>query len=277
MATKRLPVADTIPKLAHRTSSLDMIQNEFESGAQEEREREEASLLKRLRRDKGNIATLLLLYVLQGVPIGLAASVPMVLQSKMIGYRQQAMFSLVSWPFSIKLLWAPVVDSLYSRSFGRRKSWLIPVQYSIGLCMLFLSFTVDGLMGDEKNPPNVFALTIIFLILHFLAATQDIAVDGWALTMLSRANVGYASTCNSVGQTMGFFLGYSIFLALESKEFCNAYLRVVPQDNGMVELSSFLYFWGFVFVAVTTAVWWCKPEKREEHAEKRTTVMEGEG
>ena len=29
-------------------------------------------------------------------------------------------------------------------------------------------------------------------------ATQDIAVDGWALTMLSPENVGYASTCNSV-------------------------------------------------------------------------------
>jgi len=34
----------------------------------------------------------------------------------------------------------------------------------------------------------------VFLPLNFLAATQDIAVDGWALTMLSRKNVGYAST-----------------------------------------------------------------------------------
>ena len=30
--------------------------------------------------------------------------------------------------------------------------------------------------------------------------TQDVAVDGWALTMLKPKNVGYASTCNSVGQ-----------------------------------------------------------------------------
>ena len=29
---------------------------------------------------------------------------------------------------------------------------------------------------------------------------QDVAVDGWALTMLKPKNVGYASTCNSVGQ-----------------------------------------------------------------------------
>ena len=30
--------------------------------------------------------------------------------------------------------------------------------------------------------------------------SQDVAVDGWALTMLKPKNVGYASTCNSVGQ-----------------------------------------------------------------------------
>ena len=277
MATQRLPVTDAAPKLAHRSSSLDMIQNEFESGAVQEKQRHEHSIMRRLREDRSNIALLLLLYVLQGVPLGLAASVPMVLQSKMIGYRQQAMFSLVSWPFSIKLLWAPVVDAIYSRSFGRRKSWLVPVQYAIGLFMILLSYTVDTLMGEGKSPPNVVLLTLFFLILHFLAATQDIAVDGWALTMLSRKNVGYASTCNSVGQTVGFFLGYSIFLALESKEFCNAYLRGVPQETGMVELSSFLYFWGIVFVAVTTAVWFFKSEKREEHAEEKKTVMDGKG
>jgi len=46
----------------------------------------------------------------------------------------------------------------------------------------------------------------MFFFLNFLAATQDIAVDGWALTMLQRHNVGYASTCNTVGQTAGYFL-----------------------------------------------------------------------
>ena len=46
-----------------------------------------------------------------------------------------------------------------------------------------------------------------FCVLTFLAATQDIAVDGWALTMLSKKNVGWASTCNSAGQTIGFFFG----------------------------------------------------------------------
>ena len=69
-------------------------------------------------------------------------------------------------------------------------------------------------------------LTAMFFFLNFLAATQDIAVDGWALTMLQRHNVGYASTCNSVGQTAGYFLGYVFFMGLES--------------YGLVTLASFL-------------------------------------
>lgn len=40
-----------------------------------------------------------------------------------------------------------------------------------------------------------------------------------------RKNIGYASTCNSVGQTAGYFLGYVVFVALESADFCNKYLR----------------------------------------------------
>jgi len=77
-------------------------------------------------------------------------------------------------------------------------------------------------------------------------------VDGWALTMLQRRNVSLASTCNSVGQTTGYFLGYVIFLGLESPEFCNAYLRSNPLPHGIVTLPGFLYFWGIVFLLLTT-------------------------
>lgn len=248
-----------------------------ESAHNDERDKtdDSRSTVSRLAKDKNSILLLLFLYVLQGIPLGLASSVPLVLQQKKIGYRQQAMFSLVAWPFSIKLLWAPIVDSIYSRSFGRRKTWLIPTQYVIGLTMIFISYIVDDLMGNGSRAPSVMCLTLLFFLLTLFAATQDIAVDGWALTMLSRENVGYASTCNSVGQTAGYFLGYTIFLALESKEFCNAYLRWEPQETGVFDLSAFLFFWGLVFVAVTTCIWWFKQEKREAHAEAKTTIFSG--
>lgn len=63
----------------------------------------------------------------------------------------QAEFSLVNWPFSLKLLWAPIVDSVYSNRFGRRKSWLIPAQFLIGFFMIFLGANVDAWLGDVSN------------------------------------------------------------------------------------------------------------------------------
>lgn len=68
----------------------------------------------------GNVSLLLFLYVLQGIPLGLAGSIPLILQSKNVSYKDQAFFSFVFWPFSLKLLWAPLVDALYFSRFGRR-------------------------------------------------------------------------------------------------------------------------------------------------------------
>nr|CAG4644720.1 EOG090X04K8 [Leptodora kindtii] len=212
--------------------------------------------------DGKNIVLLLLLYLLQGIPLGLIASIPLMLQNRQVSYKEQAQFSLVYWPFSLKLLWAPIVDSVYSTRMGRRKTWLVPVQYALGLFMLVLSSRVDHLLGsEESSTPDIGQLTMVFFILNFLAATQDIAVDGWALTMLKRQNVGYASTCNSVGQTAGYFLGYVVFVALESPDFCDKYLRTVPDTKGILTLSGFLYFWAIVFLITTTLVWFLKKEE----------------
>ena len=143
----------------------------------------------------------MLLYILQGIPLGLAGSIPYLLQSRNISYAEQATYSFVFWPFSLKLLWAPIVDALYIKRFGRRKSWLVPIQYFIGLFMYILSGHVSHLLGDHLvpgadgemvHPPvNITMLTCVFFALNFFAATQDIAVDGWALTMLSRSVILY--------------------------------------------------------------------------------------
>ncbi|KAK6618383.1 hypothetical protein RUM44_002835 [Polyplax serrata] len=194
----------------------------------------------KLKGDRGNIAILFFLYLLQGIPLGLVQAIPIILTNSGVSYTQQAKFSLVNWPFSLKLLWAPVLDCIYWGKLGRRKSWLVPTQYLIGILMIFLSHCVDDLLGNGGSEPNIQLLVLSFFFLNFLAATQDIAVDGWALTMLKRQNVSYASTCNSVGQTAGYFLGYVTFLALESPSFCNTYLRDKPLDHGIVTLSAVL-------------------------------------
>lgn len=111
--------------------------------------------------------------------------------------------------------------------------------------MLVLSMYVNQWLGSEGASPNIPLLTGIFFMLNFLAATQDIAVDGWALTMLKRCNVGHASTCNSVGQTAGYFLGYVVFIALESADFCNKYIRTTPLDDGLITLPGHLLNYTF--------------------------------
>lgn len=81
----------------------------------------------------------------------------------------------------------------------------MPTQYLIGIFMMILSYSIDDILGDAPGEvvktinnqtddvlittsaaPNVHLLTFIFICLNFLAATQDIAVDGWALTILQR-------------------------------------------------------------------------------------------
>lgn len=98
------------------------------------------------RKDKSSISLLLFLYLLQGVPLGMAASIPLIIQSHGTSWSQQATFSLAFWPFSLKLIWAPIVDAIYSNKYGRRKSWLIPIQYLIGLVMIILSYHINDLL-----------------------------------------------------------------------------------------------------------------------------------
>ena len=90
------------------------------------------SLLNDLAGDKTHILILFFLYVLQGIPTGLLKAIPLILSNRNVPYKDQAVFSIAAYPYSMKLLWAPLVDSLYSSKFGRRKSWLVPAQYLIG-------------------------------------------------------------------------------------------------------------------------------------------------
>ncbi|XP_060866110.1 acetyl-coenzyme A transporter 1-like isoform X2 [Metopolophium dirhodum] len=174
-----------------------------------------------LKGDWPNIFLLLLLYIMQGVPLGIITVTPMLLQSKQnVTYKEQALFSLASWPFSLKLLWAPLVDALYIQKIGRRKSWLIPVQF-----------------------------------------LMDIVVDGWALTLLQKNNVGYASTCGSMGQVMGIMISAVSFILFTSEDFSNKYLRITHNVGGIVTVKSLFLIWGTLFTVITTLIAIFKNEK----------------
>lgn len=229
-----------------------------------------------VRKDLHNIALLMFLYLLQGIPLGLTGSLPYILSSRKVSYADQGTFSFAFWPFSLKLIWAPIVDSIFFKKIGRRKSWMVPIQYMLGAFMiLFADYTKKLLDGDgssdEGSHSGIVLLTTIFFMFTFLAATQDIAVDGWALTMLSKENVSWGSTCNSVGQTAGWFIGNVIFLTLESADFCNKnirpYLGLNEQTYGIVTIDKFMYFFGIIFLVSTTLVFLFKKELNDEEEE----------
>ena len=52
--------------------------------------------------------------------------------------------------------------------------------------------TSAGWAEERLAQADVVGITSLFFVLVLLAATQDIAVDGWALTLLSKKHVGYS-------------------------------------------------------------------------------------
>ncbi|XP_050430843.1 acetyl-coenzyme A transporter 1-like isoform X3 [Adelges cooleyi] len=166
----------------------------------------------------------------------------------------------------MKILWAPLVDSLYVTKIGKRKSWLLPAQYLLGTFFLYSGVHFDSWIGTEGKP-QVAIITFIFFCIHLFAATQNIAVDGWALTMLRKENLGYGPMCKKAGLTIGKFLGYEFPTLLDSESFCNNHLRSVPAKGGMVSMQSFLYFWGVVFMLITSLVGLIKKENKDKSAD----------
>ena len=130
--------------------------------------------------DRRNFLLLVLLYFLQGIPMGLAGgSVPFLLKSH-FSYSQIGVYSLASYPYSLKLLWSPIVDAVWSSKVGRRKSWILPIQTLSGFGMLWLGSRAQQMMdkAGEDGGAGVWGFTGWWFTLVLMCATQDIAVDG---------------------------------------------------------------------------------------------------
>ncbi|GMH96500.1 hypothetical protein TrST_g12596 [Triparma strigata] len=268
--------------------------------------------------DWPNYCLLIVLYTLQGIPMGLSATIPLLIQQRFATiakaaataaaatstvtspetvaalqsvdvssgtlYNAQAMFALCSWPFSLKLLWAPLVDAIFSKVIGRRKSWLLPTQFIAGgLMYMGAGFVSDQVVvpasianADADSidvehliglPFDIKGVTAFFFVLYLLLATQDIAVDGWALTMLKKENRGKGPVCNSIGQNIGTLLSYTGFLALNDETVSKSvrnYLHLPSFGSdgtrSLVSLETFLKICGFAMCAVTITVGLFKSE-----------------
>ncbi|PLB34852.1 SD08430p [Aspergillus candidus] len=223
--------------------------------------------------DRRNFLLLCVLYFLQGVPMGLATgSVPFLLKPY-LSYGQIGVFSLASYPYSLKLLWSPIVDAVWSRRFGRRKSWITPIQVIAGLAMIYLGGRIEEMMkaAGANGGAGVWNFTYWWFLLVLFCATQDIAVDGWAITLMSPPNISYASTAQTVGLTAGHFLSYTVFLAFNSADFANRWFRAEPAEGGLLSLGGYLTFWGWMYLLVTVGL---ALLKKEDRSPERDSIMD---
>lgn len=222
------------------------------------------------KKDIPQFYLLIFLYFLQGIPVGLAfGTVPFLLKSmaKETTFTQLGIFSMATYPYSLKILWSPIVDSVFIKKVGRRRSWIIPIQLISGTMLLILGSCIShghifkGVDDAFHNRPkasvhhiNVPLLTWCFGTLVFLCATQDIAVDGWALTILSRESISYSSTAQTIGLNIGYFLSFTVFIALNSSEFANKYVRSLPLNHGLISLGGYMKTAGFLYIVLTMYV-----------------------
>lgn len=231
------------------------------------------------KEDVPRFLLLVMLYFIQGIPVGLTfGTVPFLLKSmaKNTSFTQLGVFTMATYPYSLKIFWSPIVDSIYWPKVGRRRSWIIPIQLISGILLFLFGYFIQydhifpgvdayfnpsnydtyGTFNEENFKKSITSISVptlafYFCSLIFLCATQDIAVDGWALTILSQKSISYASTAQTVGLNTGYFLSFTVFIALNSNDFANKYLRSTPLPYGLISLSGYMKFSGLLYIITT--------------------------
>lgn len=150
------------------------------------------------------VAILSVFYLVQGLPFGFQAkALPVYLTSHGLSLTSVGFAGAVSAPWLLKPLWAPVVDRWGSARFGRRRSWIVPLQAALASTCLGLAFVPAEALGLFLG---MIALTNLF------AATMDIAVDGLAVDMLEPEELGWGNIAQVVAYKVGMQIGGGILL-----------------------------------------------------------------
>jgi MFS transporter, PAT family, beta-lactamase induction signal transducer AmpG len=125
-------------------------------------------------------------HVLLLVPLGFASGLPYLLVgSTLAAWLTQAgvplgdlgLFSIVALPYSLKLLWAPLVDRFALPFLGRRRGWLVAFQLALVAALLVL-----GSVSPRAAPVAFAALSVAVTV---LAASQDLVVDAYRTDLLA--------------------------------------------------------------------------------------------
>ena len=127
------------------------------------------------------VLIVMLLGFSSGLPLALSGSTLQIwMKESGIDLRAIGLFVLVGTPYTLKFLWAPLVDALHipllTRRFGRRRGWLVFSQILLIAAILLLAST------DPVKSPWFVALGAV--LVAATSATQDIVVDAFRVESL---------------------------------------------------------------------------------------------
>lgn len=119
-------------------------------------------------------------------------------------------FSLATLAYSVKFLWAPLVDRVaipgLTRRLGRRRSWMLVCQ---GLIMA-------GLLAISGVDPaqSLWAMASLAVLVGFVSATQDIVIDAWRIEAAGPERAGALAAAYQWGYRIAIILAGILPLVL---------------------------------------------------------------
>lgn len=116
--------------------------------------------------------------------------------------------SLVSFPYNCKFLWAPLLDRFIFSALGRRRGWILLTQLGIALTLWLLA------MIDPQE--KIHLLVCLVLLLTFISATQDIAVDAYRADTLLPAERGLGAAYAIFAYRIALFASGGLALVVAS-------------------------------------------------------------
>jgi PAT family beta-lactamase induction signal transducer AmpG len=123
-------------------------------------------------------ASVTLMSFASGMPLGLVwIAIPDWMRKSGIDIRVVGLITLAQAPWTFKFLWAPLMDRWVPPRLGRRRGWAAIAQ----VVLLAGTLALAGLGNQPDTPWVLFALT---LAIAFAGATQDIAIDAYAVDVL---------------------------------------------------------------------------------------------
>src|SRR5687767_450726 len=144
-----------------------------------------------------------------GLPLGLVwYAIPDWMRDIGVGIEVVGLLTLAQAPWTFKVFWAPLVDRFTTPFWGRRRGWMALMQVVLAALGLLLA-------GVGERPEAVWVVGALALAIAVASATQDIAIDAYAVEVLHREEQGAAAGARTAFYRAALLVsgGFSISLA----------------------------------------------------------------